>query len=195
MEVRVLQGVDVRHHGVVGRKDVSDQEDVPVWELVGSRLDRHIRARKRLASTVTGSSVFGRNNNSSLRRRLDSPGRRRKQDPHPHPPDRTDSIHGTATQRYWYMYSTTGTSLPHGHCFFGCQRRPHQLTHWFTNCQRRPNQPTDEHRPTSAGPASHPCQDLVHGWQHDNPSIPRLFGSGGMIVTKSKTKLKIRFNA
>ena len=44
---------------------VSDREDVPVWELVGYRLDRHIRARKRSASTVTGSSVFGKNNNSS----------------------------------------------------------------------------------------------------------------------------------
>ena len=53
MEVHVLPDVDVPHHGVVGRSVVSDREDVPVWELVGYRLDRHIRARKRLASTVT----------------------------------------------------------------------------------------------------------------------------------------------
>ena len=65
MEVHVLADVNVQHHGVVGRSVVSDREDVPVWELVGYRLDRHIRARKRLASTVTGGSVFGSNNNST----------------------------------------------------------------------------------------------------------------------------------
>ena len=41
-------------------------EDVPVWELVGYRLDRHIRARKRLASTVTGSSVPRNNDDPTV---------------------------------------------------------------------------------------------------------------------------------
>ena len=74
------------------------------------------------------------------------------------------------------------------------------MSHWFTSCQRRPNQPVGVHRNQMdiesrrigsqvadgdltnpmdmlrdlrvAVPASHPCQDLVYGWPHGNPTTP-----------------------